>query len=191
MLIKRAGDKIKEIEVLKSLADRPDATVEIRKKVEQEIRYIQSGIKGEAEAAYEMEFHYGASKNWMILHDLRLECAARGAQIDHLLINRFLEIYVCESKRFSEGVAVNEQGEFSAFHGSMAYGIASLLEQSKLHMLVLESVFKTGQVAPPTRLGFTIMPSLKASCRCCGRQRRCSASQSGNSWSVPRRSIFH
>ena len=61
-------------------------------------------MKGEAEAAYEMEFHYGASKNWMVLHDLRLECEGRVAQIDHLLLNRFLEIYVCESKRFSEGV---------------------------------------------------------------------------------------
>lgn len=162
MLIKKADDKSKEIEVLKFLADRPDATVEIRKKVEQEIRNIQSGMKGEAEAAYEMEFHFGASKNWMILHDLRVECAGRVAQIDHLLINRFLEIYVCESKRFAEGVAVNEQGEFSAFHGGKAYGIASPLEQNKRHMLVLESVFKTGLVAPPTRLGFTIMPSLKS-----------------------------
>lgn len=162
MLIKQADDKNKEIETLKSLAARPDATADIRKKIDQEIRNIQSGIKGEAEAAYEMEFHYGASKNWMILHDLRLECGGRVAQIDHLLINRFLEIYVCESKRFSEGVAVNEMGEFSAFYGGKAYGIASPVEQNKRHMLVLESVFKTGRVAPPTRLGFTINPSLKS-----------------------------
>lgn len=162
MLIKQADDKNKEIEVLKALGARPDATADIRKRIEQEIRNIQSGIKGEAEAAYEMEFHYGASKNWMILHDLRVECAGRVAQIDHLLINRFLEVYVCESKRFSEGVAVNELGEFSAFYGGKAYGIASPLEQNKRHMLVLESIFKTGQVAPPTRLGFTITPSLKS-----------------------------
>lgn len=162
MLIKQADDKNKEIEVLKVLGARPDASADIRKRIEQEIRNIQSGMKGEAEAAYEMEFHYGASKNWMILHDLRVECAGRVAQIDHLLINRFLEIYVCESKRFSEGVAVNESGEFSAFYGGKAYGIASPLEQNKRHMLVLETVFKTGQVAPPKRLGFTINPSLKS-----------------------------
>jgi hypothetical protein len=160
MLIKQADDKTGDVEALKALAARPDASADTRKKIEQEIRNLQSGMKGEAEAAYEMGFHYGESKNWMVLHDLRLECGGRTAQIDHLLINRFLEIYVCESKRFSEGVAINEQGEFAAFFGSKPYGIASPLEQNRRHMAVLEAVFKTGQVAPPKRLGFTITPSL-------------------------------
>ena len=160
MLIKHADDRTRDFETLKALAARPDVSADTRKKIDQEIRNIQSGMKGEAEAAYEMEFHYGASKNWIVLHDLRLECGGRIAQIDHLLINRFLEIYVCESKRFSEGVAINEQGEFAAFFGSKPYGIASPLEQNRRHMAVLAAVFKTGQVAPPKRLGFTITPSL-------------------------------
>jgi hypothetical protein len=160
MLIKQADDRSEDIEALKTLAARPDVTIETRRRIEQEIRNIQSGMKGEAEAAYEMGFHYGESKNWMIVHDLRLECGGRTAQIDHLLINRFLEIYVCESKRFSEGVSVNEQGEFSAFFGGKPYGVPSPLEQNRRHMAVLEAVFKTGQVAPPKRLGFTITPSL-------------------------------
>ncbi len=160
MIIKEADDKTKDIDALRTLAARPDALPDTRKKIEQEIRNIQSGMKGEAEASYEMEFHYGASKNWMVLNDLRLECGGRVAQIDHLLVNRFLEIYVCESKRFSEGVAINEQGEFAAFLGSKPYGIASPLEQNRRHMAVLEAVFKTGQVALPTRLGFAIKPSL-------------------------------
>ncbi len=96
----------------------------------------------------------------MTLHDLRLECECRVAQIDHLLINRFLEIYVCESKRFAEGIAVNEQGEFAAFHGGKAYGIPSPVEQNKRHMAVLESVFKSGQVALPKRFGITLSPTL-------------------------------
>lgn len=161
MLIKKADDKTKDIETLRELSVRSDASADTRKKIEQEIRNIQSGMKGEAEAAYEMEFHYGASKNWMVLHDLRLECDGRVAQIDHLLVNRFLEIYVCESKCFSEGVAINEHGEFAAFFGSKPYGIASPLEQNRRHMAVLEAVFKSGLVAPPRRLGFTIKPSLQ------------------------------
>ncbi len=160
MLIKKADDRLADIETLKALSTRPDVSQNVRKLIDREILNIQSGMRGEAEAAYEMEFHYGASKNWVIVHDLRLECDGRVAQIDHLLINRFLEIYVCESKRFSQGVAVNEQGEFSAFFGSKPYGIPSPLEQNRRHMAVLESVFKTGVVAPPKRLGFTITPSL-------------------------------
>lgn len=160
MLIKAADDKSNDITTLQLLAARPDASADTRKKIEQEIRNIQSGIKGEAEAAYEIEFYYGASKNWMVLHDLRLECDGRVAQIDHLLINRFLEIYVCESKRFAEGIAINEQGEFSAFYGSKPYGVPSPIEQNKRHMVVLESVFKSGQVSPPKRLGITLSPTL-------------------------------
>ncbi|HDO1376885.1 TPA: NERD domain-containing protein [Aeromonas veronii] len=160
MLIKKADDRSADIETLKTLLARPDVSPNVRTLIDREIRNIQSGMRGEAEAAYEIEFHYGASKNWMIVHDLRLECDGRAAQIDHLLISRFLEIYVCESKRFSEGVAVNEQGEFSAFFGNKPYGIPSPLEQNRRHMAVLESVFKTGLVVPPKRLGLTISPSL-------------------------------
>lgn len=160
MLIKQADDKSKDIQTLLELASRSDTTPDVRQRIEQEIRNIRSGIKGEAEAAYEMDFHYAASKNWMVIHDLRLECDGWVAQIDHLIINRFLEIYVCESKRFGEGIAINEHGEFAAFYGSKPYGVPSPIEQNKRHMAVLEAVFKTGQVAPPKRLGFTIAPSL-------------------------------
>lgn len=161
MLIKKADDRTGDIETLRALAGRPDATAEIRRLIEREIRNIQSGMKGEAEAAYEMEFYCGASKNWMIIHDLRLECDGRIAQIDHLLVNRVLDVYVCESKRFSEGVAVNEQGEFSAFFGGKPYGVPSPVEQNRRHMTVLEAVFRSGLVAPPTRLGISIRPSLR------------------------------
>ncbi|MBK8320828.1 MAG: NERD domain-containing protein [Betaproteobacteria bacterium] len=160
MIIKQADDKSKDIQTLQELAARTDATPDVRQRIEQEIRNIRSGMKGEAEAAFEMEFNYAASKNWMVIHDLRLECDGRVAQIDHLLINRFLEIYVCESKRFGEGIAINEHGEFAAFYGSKPYGVPSPIEQNKRHMSVLEAVFKVGQVAPPKRLGFTITPSL-------------------------------
>ena len=111
MLIKKADDKTKDIEVLQGLLTHPDASVEIKRKIEQEIRNIQSGIRGEADTAYELDFYYGPSKNWAVIHDLRIEHKGRVAQIDHLLVNRFLDVWICESKRFSEGIAINEQGE--------------------------------------------------------------------------------
>lgn len=160
MIIKEADDKTKDIEVLNALAQRSGIAAEVRQRIDQEIRNIRSGIKGEAEAAYEIGFHYGPSKNWMVLHDLRLECEGRVAQIDHLLINRFLEFYVCESKRFGEGVAINDHGEFTAFYSGKPFGVPSPLEQNRRHIAVLESVLKTGQVELPTRLGFTLKPTL-------------------------------
>lgn len=162
MIIKTAEDKEFDITVLNELQSRRDVKADTRKRIEQEIKNIRAGLKGEREAAYEMEFTYGPSKNWMLIHDLRIECEGKVAQIDHLAISRLLEIWVCESKHFSEGIAINEHGEFSAFYGSKPYGVPSPIEQNHKHIAVLESVFKTGMVKLPTRLGFTLKPSINS-----------------------------
>lgn len=162
MIIKEADDKKAQIAVLQSLLDRTDCPSETRKRIEQEIRNIHAGIKGEDEAAYEMKVHWGESKNWMVIHDLRIEHGDLVAQIDHLIVNRWLEIWVCESKHFSEGVAINEHGEFSAFFGSKPYGVPSPIAQNNRHILILKRLFDSGAVKLPTRFGFTIKPDLKS-----------------------------
>jgi len=160
MLIKSADDRTADLQTLQSLLDRPDASGDTRARIEQELRNLQSGLRGERDAAYEVDFHYAQSSNWMVLHDLRLECEGRVAQIDHLLINRVLECYVCESKRFFEGVAINEHGEFAAFYHGKSRGMPSPLEQNRRHIAVLESVFSTEQVPLPRRLGLALKPKM-------------------------------
>ena len=162
MIIKAADEKKSHITTLQSLQHRSDCPPETYKRIGQEIRNIQAGIKGEDEAAYEMKVHWGESKNWMVIHDLRIEYGDLVAQIDHLIVNRWLEIWVCESKHFSEGVAINEHGEFAAFFGSKPYGVPSPIEQNNRHTLILKRFFESGAVKLPTRLGFTIKPDLKS-----------------------------
>ncbi|NTV47823.1 MAG: NERD domain-containing protein, partial [Chlorobiales bacterium] len=41
------------------------------------------------------------SKNWAVIHDLRLEHENQVAQIDHLMINRSFDFYVLESKNYA------------------------------------------------------------------------------------------
>ena len=98
----------------------------------------------------------------MVIHDLRIECEGRVAQIDHLIVTKFLDIWVCESNSFAEGVAINERGGFTAFYDGQAVGVPSPLEQNRKHVMVLESLFKTGVVKLPTRLGMSIAPSIKS-----------------------------
>ncbi len=162
MIIKEADDKKPAIQALQALLSRPDCKPDAKKRIEQEIRNIQAGARGEEEAAYEMKVHWGESKNWMAIHDLRIEHGGLVAQIDHLLINRFLEIWVCESKHFSEGIGINEHGEFAAFFGGKPYGVPSPIEQNAKHILILKKIFDSGAVKLPTRLGFTIKPDLKS-----------------------------
>ncbi|RTL02367.1 MAG: NERD domain-containing protein [Neisseriaceae bacterium] len=162
MLIKSADDKTIDIEVLQGLLRHPLASADTKRKIEQEIRFMQSGAKGERDAAYEIEFHYGTSKNWAIIHDLRIEHGGRVAQIDHILISRFLEVWVCESKRFAEGIAINEHGECAAFFGGKPYGVPSPFEQNRKHLTVLKAICENGEIALPKRLGFAIKPDFRS-----------------------------
>lgn len=161
MLLKDADDRTQDLEILGRLmkdSNTPDAT---KRKIEREIANIRSGIKGEKEAAYEIDAAF-RTRNWFVIHDLRIEHEGLVAQIDHLLIDRFLNIYLCESKRFGEGVAVNDQGEFSAFFNGRPYGIPSPIEQNRRHITILERLFSTDAIEWPRRLGFKIKPDMRS-----------------------------
>ncbi len=86
----------------------------------------------------------------------------RVAQIDHLVINRCLDIWVCESKSFAQGVAINEHGEFTRFHGRTPIGIPSPLEQNRKHIDVLKSLLESSAFRLPTRLGVAIRPNYES-----------------------------
>jgi len=158
MLIKKADDREADIEILQSLLHRPGIDTTQTAQIDRQIRTIRAGAKGEAAAAYDIDFHHKASQKWAVIHDLRIEYQGRVAQIDHLLISRFLEFWVCESKHFSQGVAMNELGEFTSFYGGRPQGIPSPVEQNRRHVAVLQAVLSSSLVTFPTRLGFTLKP---------------------------------
>lgn len=162
MIIKPADDKSPQLATLEALLSNPAADTTTKRRIEQEIRNIKAGIRGEEEAAYEIRVLYGENPNWAVIHDLRIEHGGVVAQIDHLLINRCLEMWVCESKHFSEGIAINEHGEFAAFFGSKPYGVPSPIEQNNRHILILKRLFDSGRVQMPKRMGFTIKPDLNS-----------------------------
>lgn len=160
MIIKSSDDRQPDIDALTALLARSDLSPSTRQKIEQEIRTIRAGITGEREAAYELDFHYGASTKSVVIHDLRIEVEGHTAQIDHLLISRFLDFWVFETKHFAEGVGVNEQGEWVAYWNGKPHGIASPVEQNRRHTAVLERAFDTGLVKLPRRLGITLKPQI-------------------------------
>jgi hypothetical protein len=152
MLIKSADDRHGEIHALEELAARPDVPAATRKSIEHEIWAIRGGMKAERDAAYEIDFHYARRPTFMVIHDLRLEFRGRVAQIDHLLINRLFDIWVCESKAFAEGVRINEHGEWFRYSGERTYGMPSPVEQNRRHIAVLRDVLEAGAVTLPRRV---------------------------------------
>ena len=162
VLIKSADDRQHDIDALTVLLARPDLYASTKQKIEQEIRSIRAGVAGEREAAYEIDFHYGDSDRLVVIHDIRIEVDGRVAQIDHLLLDRLLEIWVFESKHFAEGVGVNEQGEWVAYWNGKPHGIASPVEQNRKHIVVLREAFDKDLVKLPKRLGVKLKPQLRS-----------------------------
>jgi hypothetical protein len=160
MLIKKRDSKKAEIEELTTLLSFPHPE---NKKflLERELRFIRSGDQGETDAAYFIDFHFASSKNWAVIHDLRLEHQGKVAQIDHLLINRFFEVYVLESKNYSCGVKITDTGEFLVNYDNKYSSIESPIEQNKRHLVVLEDIFKHYDIMPK-RLGITIIPTFRS-----------------------------
>jgi hypothetical protein len=162
MLIKAADDKQPQIDALEALRTRLDVDAETKAQIDHELKNIRAGVRGERDAAYEIDFHYAKGSSRVVIHDLRLEVDGRVAQIDHLIIDRVLTIWVCESKHFAEGVGVNDHGEWVAFYGDRPRGIPSPIEQNRRHIAVLEDVFDQKLVEPKKRLGLTIKAQLRS-----------------------------
>jgi hypothetical protein len=120
---------------------------------------MRAGVAGERDAAYEIEFYFSQSPNFVTIHDLRIDHDGRVAQIDHLIINRLLQIWVCESKHFVESVSINAEGEWKRSYRGHEYGVPSPIEQNKKHIYVLERLFASGAVSLPRRI-FTMRPEL-------------------------------
>jgi hypothetical protein len=160
MLIKEPDDHSAELAELERLGQSGDA--QEAKRANEELRNRRAGLKGEQESTYHINFHFAPSKAWAVIHDLRLEHGGRVAQIDHLVMNRAMEIYVLESKHFHAGLKITDQGEFMRWNDFKRTfeGMASPLEQNERHIAVLKDVLKTLDL--PTRVGLRIMPSVQS-----------------------------
>lgn len=153
MLIKKSDDRSEELTQLSRLAEGAGETA---RRAVKDLAIRKAGVKGEVESAYQIDFHYAASPNWMVIHDLRLESNERVAQIDHVLINRWMECYVLESKHFNAGLKITEDGEFLRWNDYKRSfeGMPSPLLQNDRHIAVLRDVMATLDL--PTRLGLRI-----------------------------------
>ena len=159
MIIKRMDSKEQEIAELETFL-KGKLKPSQRSRIERELKTMKSGIQGEKDSAYYIDFYFGDSKNWAVIHDLRLEHKGQAAQIDHLLMNRFFDIYVLESKNYSYKLKINPDGEFEAYYEKRYTGISSPIEQNKRHKHLLELFLGSFDILPK-RMGISIRPRLK------------------------------
>lgn len=98
-MILKEIDKQKE-EDIKLLKEKLNLSKNEKQKylIKQELSKLETGLQGNQETAYFIDFNLKDSENYTILHDLRLEIDGLTAQIDHLLINKALGVILVETK---------------------------------------------------------------------------------------------
>jgi hypothetical protein len=156
MIIKEIDPKREEKEQLRELL-KTQASEKQRFLLERQLRNIEAGERGEKDSAYFIDFYFGKSANWAIIHDLRIQHEGQVAQIDHLVMNRFMDIYVLETKNFHYGLKITPEGEFLVYDGKKYFGIESPLEQNDRHIFLISKAIDYYNVMP-TRLGVVIPP---------------------------------
>ena len=156
MIIKEMDSKREEKEQLTQLL-KSQLTEKQRFLAERQLRNIEAGERGEKDSAYFIDFYFGKSKNWAVIHDLRIEHNGQVAQIDHLVMNRFMNIYVLETKNFHYGLKITPEGEFLVYDGKKHFGLESPLEQNERHIFLISKAIDYYNVMP-TRLGVVIPP---------------------------------
>jgi len=160
MIIKRKESRQSDIDELSSLL-KLNLPEDKKFFIERDLKLLRSGEKGEKDSTYYIDFDFGSSQNWAVIHDLRLEFEDRVAQIDHLLIGRFFEFYVLETKNFAYALKITNDGEFLSSYNNKYYGIPSPIEQNRRHIVLLEKVIKARNIMP-TRLGIQISPVFRS-----------------------------
>jgi hypothetical protein len=160
MIIKSKDDTRMAVAALEQLLARKTNSKKQREALEEEMTLLLAGAQGEKQSAYHIDFHLKDSKNWAVIHDLRLEHNGRVAQIDHLLIGRFFDIFVIESKNFTTALRVDANGEFQIRNKLGWKGIPSPIEQNKRHIIVLNELIHD-QKLTPMRLGLPMRPTFR------------------------------
>jgi len=159
MIIKNKDDCQDQIDYLSDLFER-DFSDEKKSLIERELKCLYSGKKGEDSSAYYLDFDFKKSKNWHVIHDLRIEHDGDVAQIDHLIIGRMMDVYVLESKNFNYGVSISDEGDFSYFYNNRPFAIPSPIAQNERHIKLLDR-FLTDNDLLPKRLGITLRPKYR------------------------------
>ncbi|MCH8530724.1 MAG: NERD domain-containing protein [Saccharospirillum sp.] len=116
----------------------------IAKQVKGDILKLKAGHSAEQTAAHLLDKQFQESKRAILLHDLRLDLDGDVAQIDHLSINRFGFVMLYETKSFSTGIKIDDEGVFWRWDGyaKRYIEIPSPILQSQRHEVTLKNALK-------------------------------------------------
>lgn len=141
VFLKESSDAQRQLAVLKKLE--PQLSPEGQKKIRQDIKFLEYGILGENQIAYELK---NSHMPMYILHDIYLEAGDLSAQIDYIVVTRKM-CFLIECKNLFGNIEINSKGEFirtlELGGRKTKEGIYSPVTQNERHMDLLKFI-KTG-----------------------------------------------
>ncbi len=160
MLIKDRDSHEGAVEQLRGLLS---LNLSPRKKflIERELKSLCPGEDGGKNASHLINFYCTDSPDWAVIHDLKIENNGFSTHIDHILIDRFLDIYVFESKNYTYSLKITADGEFLIFDGRHYQPVESPLEENETRIKVLKKVLRENKIFP-RRMGIPRRPKIKS-----------------------------
>jgi hypothetical protein len=111
MIYKDSDNKLPVVAILERMLAL--AGPDKRPLIAHELRMMRAGILAEREAAGLIDAYLKDSTRTAVVHDLRLVSAeGAAAQIDHLLIHRSRRFYLLDTRHFTQGLKITEDGDF-------------------------------------------------------------------------------
>jgi len=128
-------DSIKpRLDTLQQIADQAKSTnPAVYKQVINEIRNRKAGHAAETHAAFMLGKEYRDHPYSVLVNDLRLDMDGDLAQIDHVAVSAFGIVNLFETKSFSTGLKVDQDGTCWTWKGRQSLEIPSPLRQSQRH----------------------------------------------------------
>ena len=151
MILKPADNKDRRLTLLEDLPQSAVLDFAQKKWLRTELMRLRKGIQGEKDSAHYLDSYFKNSENHVVLHDLRFVLDGEVAQIDHLIINRGLGMYLVETKNYAGNLIINDHGEFTVEYDDVQFGIESPIEQSHRHGRILERLLEKLEIVGRTQ----------------------------------------
>lgn len=130
-----ASKQLMQLEQLKA-----EVSGSVKEKLENDIRLIKAGIRGEEAIAFELR---NSHIPMIVLHDLFLVHGDLSAQIDYLILTR-KAVFVVECKNLVGNIEINRDGDFirtiSYDRTTRKEGIYSPITQNKRHLELIKQI---------------------------------------------------
>ena len=127
--------------------------------VERELKRLVPSRNGGRTASHFINFYCADCPDWAIIHDFKIESNGFATHIDHILINKFLDIHLFESRSYNDNIKITADGEFLVFDGCQYQAVSSPLDENKKRTEVLADLLAENKILP-RRLGIPLKPKI-------------------------------